>query len=175
MMQTPTGADGEKRGNAVAIWMGGDLLEQVAALAAAALAGGVIGLHRSMHGKPAGMRVHALVCLAAAHLTVVGTSLGNNGDTSRVIQGLVTGIGFLGAGVILHRASDDGRNHVYNLATATTIWLVSVIGIGFGLHLYAISLSSVVLTLLVLSLFVRVDRLFYGRYGTQEDFGDPIE
>ncbi|KPF96751.1 magnesium transporter [Rhodopseudomonas sp. AAP120] len=102
-------------------------------LGVATLAGGLIGLNRDLKGKPIGMRTLALVGLACALLVAVAEqSLGQDriGDpTSRVIQGILTGIGFLGAGVIVHTGS---RNHVHGLTTAACVWLSACIGIACG-------------------------------------------
>src|SRR6476661_5314755 len=94
-------------------------------LVAATVIGGAIGLNRELTKKPAGLRTHALVALGAALATVSALQLGgvaggSHGDAaSRVIQGIVAGIGFIGGGVILHT---DGRN-VVGLTTAATIWV----------------------------------------------------
>lgn len=101
-------------------------------LAAAVLVGTAIGLNRDLRGKPAGVRTHALVSLGSAVVTVIAADVGAaNSDVaavSRVMQGLITGIGFLGAGVILH--PDQGR--VRGLTTAASIWVVAALGIGCG-------------------------------------------
>jgi putative Mg2+ transporter-C (MgtC) family protein len=148
---------------------------ELASLCSAGLAGGLIGLHRSIHGKPAGMRVHGLVAMTASLLTVLGTHLPSDGDLSRVVQGLITGIGFLGAGVILHRSTQDGSNHVYNLATATTMWMVAAIGVTFGMKLYGLGVSATITALVILTAFIWVDKTFYGRLSSREDIGDPVE
>ena len=91
--------------------------------------GGLLGLNRELHGKPAGFRTHALVCLgaAAAAMAALYSKDGAPADPnaiSRVIQGVLTGIGFIGAGVILR----DQSGHVTGLTTAATIWVCAVIG-----------------------------------------------
>jgi len=116
----------------------------------ALILGLIVGYERSYHGRAAGMRTYGLVCMAAAALTViagyptywfgghVNTYLA--GDPTRVIQGIVTGIGFLGAGVIMR----DGLN-ISGLTTAASIWTCSAIGIMVGVGFYA---SAIMLTLL---------------------------
>src|SRR5438552_8899016 len=98
-------------------------------LSAALIVGTILGLNRELHGKPAGLRTHALVTLGAALAAIV--SLGFPGEPrsmdpnaiSRVLQGILTGIGFLGAGVILR----DPNGHVTGLSTAAPIWICAVL------------------------------------------------
>ena len=122
--------------------------ETLLRFAAAVLVGGAIGLNRELRGKPAGVRTHALVSLGAAVVTVVAAVTSPDpAVVSRVIQGIITGIGFLGAGVILHRKS--GRN-VRGLTTAATIWISATLGIACGVAAWAPVGFGVGLTLLVL-------------------------
>jgi putative Mg2+ transporter-C (MgtC) family protein len=96
-------------------------------LGVAALAGAALGLNRDLHGKPTGVRTLALVGLASALIVI---AVGNGeGDVSRVMQGIVTGIGFLGAGVIIR--SENGK-HVHNLTTAACVWLTACVGMACG-------------------------------------------
>ena len=123
-------------------------------LGAAAILGSVLGLNRLLHGKPAGMRTHGLVSLGAAVAAIL--SLGIPDETksadinaiSRVLQGILTGIGFLGAGVILR----DPTGHVAGLTTAATIWLCALLGIACGLGYWSVVGIAVVLTVLLLAL-----------------------
>ena len=113
------------------------LLPMVLNLAAAWIAGAVIGLERSFHGRPAGFRTHALVCLSSALLMIVMNYQADwlgpvaidtiRTDPTRMAQGIMTGIGFLGAGVIFK----DGLT-VRGLTTAASIWTTAAIGILFG-------------------------------------------
>ena len=134
----------------------GSFAELLGRLLLATLLGGLIGLNRESQGKPAGLRTHALVALGAATLTIVGLLLqaSDTGATSRVIQGMVAGIGFIGAGVILHR--DDGG--VEGLTTAAAIWLVAALGVAAGAGLWRTAASVVIVALLLLVLGERVDR-----------------
>jgi putative Mg2+ transporter-C (MgtC) family protein len=104
-----------------------DTAEIALRLGVAALAGAALGLNRDLHGKPTGVRTLALVSLAAA-LIVIAVGQGE-GDVSRVMQGIVTGIGFLGAGVIIR--SEHGK-HVHNLTTAACVWLTACVGMACG-------------------------------------------
>jgi putative Mg2+ transporter-C (MgtC) family protein len=127
--------------------------EVFARMAVATLIGCVIGLNRDLRGKPAGVRTHSLVALGSALLTVASLELGwlgghlDQGAVSRPIQGLITGIGFLGAGVILR---DERKHAVHGLTTAASIWLVCCFGIACGLGQWITSLLAVGLALLVL-------------------------
>lgn len=123
-------------------------------LAAVAL-GAVIGVQRELMGKPAGLRTHALVSLAAAIFTIVPLEAGMDLDAiSRVIQGVATGIGFIGAGVILKR-HDEGE--VIGLTTAATLWAATAVGVIIGLGHVLLAAVAVALTWLVLAALDRVD------------------
>jgi putative Mg2+ transporter-C (MgtC) family protein len=104
-----------------------DTAEIALRLGVAALTGAALGLNRDLHGKPTGVRTLALVSIAAA-LIVIAVGRGE-GDVSRVMQGIVTGIGFLGAGVIIR--SEHGK-HVHNLTTAACVWLTACVGMACG-------------------------------------------
>jgi putative Mg2+ transporter-C (MgtC) family protein len=118
----------------------------------ATLVGGILGSNRELHGKAAGVRTHALVSLGAAIVTVamlrqqVGGTVSDPNAIGRIIQGILTGIGFLGAGVILR----DAGGHVSGLTTAATIWVCAASGIVCGLGYWSIVGISVGLTLAVL-------------------------
>ena len=108
------------------------LLEVIARLAVATLIGAVLGADREVRNKPAGLRTHALVSLGAA-LVVVTTlklSVGGNADPiSRAIQGIIAGVGFLGAGAILKGRE---RDEISGLTTAASTWLVASLGVACG-------------------------------------------
>jgi len=120
----------------------------------AALLGGVLGYEREQRGKAAGIRTHMLVAMGAA-LFVLVPQLGGmaSADVSRIIQGLVTGIGFLGAGAIIkHRDEED----VQGLTTAAGIWMTAAIGVACGLGRESTALLSALLALLVLAVLPRL-------------------
>jgi putative Mg2+ transporter-C (MgtC) family protein len=96
-----------------------DWTDIVSRLGAAMAIGGALGLNRELHNKPTGLRTLGLVGLGSA-LAVLAVADDPQADISRVIQGVITGVGFLGAGVILHRPAD---NKVHGLTTAATIWV----------------------------------------------------
>src|SRR5947207_360300 len=116
-------------------------------LGAALLVGTILGLNRELHGKPAGLRTHALVSLGAAVATIVvlkspdGSLATDQNAISRVVQGILTGVGFLGAGVILH----DPNGHISGLTTAATIWICAVLGLVCGLGHWIILGTAVIL------------------------------
>jgi putative Mg2+ transporter-C (MgtC) family protein len=118
----------------------------------ALVAGGLVGLERSFHGRAAGLRTYALVSFASALLVGIAQSLGSapgdaNTNVARVIQGIVTGIGFLGAGVIIKEGFT-----VRGLTTAASVWVVSAIGVAFGAGFLLEGAAAVALTLAALSL-----------------------
>jgi putative Mg2+ transporter-C (MgtC) family protein len=121
----------------------------VVRMLAAALLGAVVGIQRERAGKPAGVRTHMLVSMGAALFVVACLESGMGSDgMSRVIQGLVTGIGFLGAGSILKKAE---QNEVEGLTTAAGIWMTSAFGIAAGLGRYGAAAIGMLLTVIILS------------------------
>ncbi len=118
-------------------------------LVAAVILGGCIGIQRGRSGKSAGLRTHVLVCLGTALLVITSLAAGMAFDaTSRVIQGIITGIGFLGAGTILKRKDEQ---EIKGLTTAAGIWLTAAIGVTVGLGAIGIALMVTVLTLIILA------------------------
>jgi len=132
-------------------------------LIAALVAGGLIGLERSYHGRPAGFRTHTLVCMSSSLLMLV-TLLQQEWftaapdtvrvDPTRMAQGVMTGIGFLGAGVIMQ----EGLS-VRGLTTAASLWITAAIGILAGVGLYGGVVIATVLTLGTLSVFRWIENL----------------
>ena len=132
-------------------------------LVIALFAGAIIGLERSYHGRPAGFRTHALVCLSSCMLMIVTVyqdtwfsafSLERvSVDPTRMAQGIMTGIGFLGAGVIMR----EGLT-VRGLTTAASIWITAGIGIMIGVGFYFPAGIATALTLIVLSVFRWIER-----------------
>lgn len=129
-----------------------DYIEMLLRLAAATLSGMAIGLNRDMLNKPMGMRTLGLVSLSSAAVVLSGTAYGtlNYGQdaVSRVVQGILTGIGFLGAGVILRNRD---RMEVQGLTTAATVWLAAALGVTAGLGAWFITIAGngIALSLLV--------------------------
>lgn len=117
---------------------------------AAVLCGGFIGLERDLRHMPTGFRTMAIVSLGACIAALTGVRTGDTAAFSRIAQGVVTGIGFLGAGVILQRGGKI--RHVKGLTTAATIWLTAAIGLmcGLGEFRLAIAATSIAIAVLVL-------------------------
>jgi putative Mg2+ transporter-C (MgtC) family protein len=123
-----------------------DTLDIALRLGAAALSGAALGLNRDLHGKPTGVRTLGLVGVGAA-LAVLAVSGASGADTSRVIQGILTGIGFLGVGVIVR--NNEGQ-HVHGLTTAACVWVTACIGVACAVAEWRIVLISVPLIFVIL-------------------------
>jgi putative Mg2+ transporter-C (MgtC) family protein len=118
-------------------------------LVMAALLGGILGYERESKGKAAGLRTHMLVALGSAMFVLVPQQMGSgDAELSRVIQGLVAGIGFLGAGAIV---KGKPGQEVEGLTTAASIWMTAAIGMAAGLGREATAILSAMLALLVLT------------------------
>ena len=114
----------------------------------AALLGGLLGWEREHAGKAAGVRTHMLVAMGAALFVLVAQQAGiSPADNSRVLQGIIAGVGFLGAGTIL---KGDAEGQVKGLTTAAGIWLTAAIGVAAGLGREMTAVLSTVLALAVL-------------------------
>ena len=123
-------------------------LEAGLRLLLAAVLGGAIGFQREMSKKPAGLRTHILICMGSALFTVVSVlGFSGNVDPTRIAAGVVTGIGFIGAGVIFRGMRGD---KVMGITTAASIWVTAAVGIAAGAGLYIIATAAAVFTLLVL-------------------------
>lgn len=126
----------------------------VTRLAVSVLIGGLIGLERELGGKPAGFRTIILVCLGSTIFVLTGLELGLAGaELARIIAGVVTGIGFLGAGAIIR-----AQGEVYGLTTAATIWLASGLGAAVGAGHYLLAVIASIFALAVLRLLGIVER-----------------
>jgi len=120
-------------------------LEMILRLLLAAALGLIIGLQREWKGKPAGVRTLALISMGSAMFSIISEMGFIGGDPSRIASGVVAGIGFLGAGAILHR-----HGGVEGLTTATAIWASAGIGLAAGAGLYLIAVVATVITLVIL-------------------------
>jgi putative Mg2+ transporter-C (MgtC) family protein len=114
----------------------------------AAFLGGVIGFQREMSGKEAGLRTNMLICLGSALFTVISIYGFSGSDPARIAAGIATGIGFIGAGVILHQTGGP----VIGLTSAATIWAVAGIGMAAGAGLYIVSPVATAISLVILML-----------------------
>ncbi|HEU4638799.1 MAG TPA: MgtC/SapB family protein, partial [Candidatus Binatia bacterium] len=126
-------------------------------LIVAMIFGAVIGIQRERAGKPAGLRTHMLVALGAAVFVIASGEFGMNADSiSRVIQGLVTGIGFLGAGAILKLYD---KRAVEGLTTAAGIWMTAALGVAVGLGRFGLALVATLLAWMTLSLVRQMEHI----------------
>jgi putative Mg2+ transporter-C (MgtC) family protein len=133
----------------------GQLMRAALRLFTAALCGAAVGLQRERLGKPAGLRTHILVASGTALFIVAASEAGMAlPDLSRVIQGLVTGIGFLGAGSILKL---EMQRQIKGLTTAADIWITAAAGVAAGLGRLGLALMATALALVVLVVLRRVD------------------
>lgn len=123
--------------------------------------GAIIGFERELHRQPAGFRTHSLVALGAALFAIIsGYGYdGANADPTRIAAQIVSGIGFLGAGTILHF-----RGQIRGLTTAASLWSVAAIGAATGTGLYVLALFGTLLILVILSLLDRVEKAARRRY-----------
>lgn len=136
----------------------------------ATLLGGAVGIERELSGKPAGLRTNILICVGAAlfmHLSIRVAQVGYSsagqpyGDTTRIAAQIVSGIGFLGAGAILH-----SRGAVVGLTTAATIWVVAAIGAAVGAGEYVEAVGTTAMVTLVLVGLKPVERLILAKRRT---------
>ena len=139
-------------------------------LGAATLAGGLIGLNRDLHGKPIGLKTLGLVGLATAMVVVLVDPSPDHAKItdagSRVIQGILTGIGFLGAGVIVHA---EHHFRVRGLTSAACTWFAACIGIACGVGQWRIVGTALVIAFTLLIVGRRVERWFHRTLGGKDD------
>jgi len=122
-------------------------------LITASILGGLLGYEREMKGKSAGLRTHMLVALGAAIFIIVPQQAGVSPDeVSRVLQGLIAGVGFLGAGAIM---IGQQRENETGLTTAASIWITAAIGVTVGMGFEATAVLSTLITLGILALLPR--------------------
>jgi putative Mg2+ transporter-C (MgtC) family protein len=129
-------------------------------LALAILLGGAIGVERELKGKPAGLRTNILICLGAAAFTHLSMQIGGPGDPGRIAAQILTGVGFIGAGTIMHT-----RGSVTGLTSAATIWVVSAIGMALGAGRYIEALGTTALVMIVLGGLTKAEDAI-GHYST---------
>lgn len=133
----------------------------------AILLGGIVGIERERAGKPAGLRTHMLVSLGTAVVVLAcsGAAMSMDG-LSRVIQGIVTGIGFIGAGSILKL---DEERHIEGLTTAAGLWMTAAVGVAVGLGALGVAVIGTIVTLIVLALEGVIDRRISSKPSKKQD------
>ncbi|MGH7529412.1 MAG: MgtC/SapB family protein [Gemmatimonadales bacterium] len=136
-------------------------LELMLQVCLATLLGGAIGLERELGGKPAGLRTNILICIGAVLYTHISIAMlggeAGGADPTRVAGQIVTGVGFIGAGTILH-----ARGAVVGLTSAATIWVVAAIGVALGSRFYLEAVGTTLVVIIVLQGLGRVED-FVGR------------
>ncbi len=133
-------------------------------LTLAVLLGAFIGIEREVAHKSAGMRTHALVAMGSALFTIISQVLsGPYIDPTRIAAQIVTGIGFLGAGLIIF-----DQNKVKGLTTAAGVWVASAIGMAIGFGLYSVSIFATTLTILVFVILWPIEQRFVKRFAKDE-------
>lgn len=125
----------------------------------AAILGGLLGFEREQRGKSAGIKTHMLVCIGAALFVLIPQQAGlvSEADLSRVMQGIISGIGFLGAGAILKKGDDE--KDLKGLTTAAGIWLTAAIGVAAGLGRESSAILCTFLALMVLLVIPKIAAL----------------
>ena len=144
-------------------------------LALALIVGAVLGLNRWLHHKSAGIRTHSLVSIGSATAIMLISNFVKDDaqSVSRVLQGLITGLGFLGAGVIIH---EQRSQRVHGLTTAASLWACALIGAAFGAGQFALGGLSLGAILLTLAIGGPLERLLARLNGVKRGFeisGDP--
>jgi len=135
---------------------GSDLLQITVRLFVALIVGGIVGFQRELTHKPAGLRTHMLLSLGIALILVTAEESGmSKSDLSRVVQGLVTGVGFLGGGAILKLTAE---HEIHGLTTAAGLWLTAAAGAAAGLGRLGLAIVGVCLGVFVLSAFVSLEK-----------------
>ncbi len=126
---------------------------QVIQIIAAFFAGALLGLEREYHSKPAGFRTMILICVGSCLFTILSVTFTSNAD--RIAANIITGIGFIGAGVVFK----EGVN-VRGITSAATIWMAAAIGMCLGLQYYLLAATVIILVLVVLVLLTRLEEVF---------------
>ncbi|MGE5137968.1 MAG: MgtC/SapB family protein [Rudaea sp.] len=133
--------------------MGSQEMEMALKLVVAGLLGGLVGWEREVEKRPAGLRTHVLICVGAAMFGLIGSHyFSNTGDVSRVWQNIITGVGFLCAGVVFKE-----ERSVHGLTTAAGIWAVAAIGLAVAAGLYFLSFTGEAIVLVTLHLLYRFE------------------
>ena len=150
-----------------------DQIEMMLRLCGAAIAGMVVGINRDIHNKPIGMRTLGLVALGSALVILSGSvyeGLHFGQDAvSRVVQGIMTGLGFLGAGAIL-RGRDQMQ--VQGLTTAATVWIAAGLGVTAGLGAWFITITGTLVTLFLLTFGKSIEEFLIRLFGRSDSAAD---
>lgn len=129
-----------------------NLIIHIIPLVCSILCGGLIGVERYIHEKPAGMRTNILICMGACLFTIISQNISTS-DNGRIAAQIVSGIGFLGAGVIF-RSTES----VHGLTTAAGIWIVAAIGMALGFKMYLLAFVCTLLAIIVLIVLQPIEK-----------------
>ena len=148
--------------------------DDILSIILAVVFGAAIGLEREIRGKAAGLRTNVLICLGAAVFTIISKQMavGTNNSITRIAAGVVTGVGFLGAGAIIR-----DRVGINGLTTAATIWLVASIGMACGAGFYTLAVISTFVAVVVLIGLAQLERPLehYGRKHKLKSPSDELD
>lgn len=142
------------------------VLDYAQRLLVATLLGGVIGIEREAKDRPAGLRTHMMIALAAAlftvltlelHISMIEVDPGTSSDPLRIIEAVTAGVAFLAAGAII-----QGRSKVKGLTTGAGMWLSGAVGVACGSQRYALAVISVILAAIVLAVLRPLERILPG-------------
>jgi putative Mg2+ transporter-C (MgtC) family protein len=138
----------------------------VAQLTVAFILGSIIGLEREMHGNSAGIRTYAAVTLGAALFTLIGIHTTDITAAGRIVANIVTGIGFLGAGIIY---KDNAKGLIHGLTTASSIWAAAAVGVAVAYNMYIIAISATIAIYFLLALhhfrwYIKLNKKWAGKH-----------
>ena len=133
-------------------------MQDLIAMLVSTVLGTIVGWERQVGRKPAGLRTHTLVCMGSTLFVLLTIHAaadfgGGNVDPTRIIHGVVTGVGFLGAGSIMRQ-----EGFVLGLTTAASIWMVAAIGVAVGVHAWGLAITGTILALVVLEGYRWIER-----------------
>lgn len=149
-------------------------LDDLARIGAAAVLGGVLGLERELNGHFAGLRTHMMVAIGCAVFVVAGLNISGNQQeaATRVIQGVATGVGFLGAGTILKL---DEERKIKGLTTASSIWLAAALGTVAGMAEYALAAAAAAIALVILAVLRPIERVLTNYLDANDETDTPTK
>ncbi|MDO4487709.1 MAG: MgtC/SapB family protein [Eubacteriales bacterium] len=132
-----------------------DIVTVITRLLFASLSGVAIGYERGRHGRAAGLRTHVLVSVGAALCAMVGTYMTANGqgDPTRISSNVVTGLGFIGAGIIILR----GSNKITGLTTAAGLWTTAITGLAYGAGFYSAAITASIIVMISLTIMTKME------------------
>jgi putative Mg2+ transporter-C (MgtC) family protein len=147
-------------------------VDDLTRIGAAAILGGIVGLERELNGHFAGLRTHMMVSIGCAVFVVAGLVVAGEQVESmtRVIQGIVTGVGFLGAGTILKL---DEERKIKGLTTASSIWLAAALGTLAGLGEYVPAAAATAIAIVILAVLRPIEKFFAHHFGANDSTDTP--